>query len=78
MNAPASYWWEETVNVAALYDWLRSDQCPEEWQTLDCDDADDVSEFLHRPWKWSPEYDAFRRATTPTTRPAPETPSCRR
>lgn len=78
MSTPVPYWWEDVGNVADLFDWLRSSDVPDEAQTLDCNDGEQVSYFLRKPWKWSHEYDRMRRATTPTTRPAPETPSCRR
>jgi len=40
-------WWLDSANVARLYDWLKAE----------CElDDDEVSYFLHKPWKWTEEW----------------------
>jgi hypothetical protein len=45
----ARSWFEDPSEVARLFDWLV------EHDRIDKDPAG-VSYFLHKPWKWQPEY----------------------
>jgi hypothetical protein len=52
-------WHEVVANVAALYDWLEARG----------DLPDDVSYFLHKPWKWTAEWERMQAETTQAVQP---------
>lgn len=58
-------WWLDHSNLTALMRWLIDEQ----EMTLD-----QVTYFLEKPWKWSPEWDRMRGVTKRDTEraPAPE------